>query len=168
MQKSRKEITVQIYFDFSCPYCHSARKNLNKALIQYAAKKPSAKINVYFYSYILHASGPRSTVLAHCLLEHATQEGKGSEMCDEIFDASYERHENISDKAVLTKLAEKLDVKGNWDTKEWKDEVLECNRKSKEVALVKVIPYFVVEGETALQGTNDPKTFIEIFDKYFN
>ena len=202
MKKSPKsEITIEVYSDFACPWCHLGRKILQSALTTYFAKNPSAKINVKIYPFIVHpeivAAGiplpekyyairesmktngkivncsfanwnyMANSTLAHCLALQAANEGKRESVSDELFRLGFEVGENISDPEVLKKVAEQMEVKGDWNTKELENEVVEINKICKEASKVEKVPYYVIEGEIAFEGATKPEDFIEVFEKYF-
>jgi len=54
-----------------------------------------------------------NTIDSHCLVELARSQGKDDAMIEEIFNAYFQRGEDISKKHVLCKLAEKVGVSGS-------------------------------------------------------
>ncbi len=103
-----------------------------------------------------------NTFLAHCLIASASQHGKADPVLDEIFRLCYEAGANVSDAKVLDNVAKQFDLPEDWKTAE-QQRVLEDDRTAKEDLDIHGVPYFLIDGKTALEGAHGPESFLKAF-----
>jgi predicted DsbA family dithiol-disulfide isomerase len=95
--------------------------------------------------------------------------GLQTRVAEEFFRAYFEEEKNITDRKVLVDAA----AAGGLDRGEV-ERLLESGDGGKEVdleaerarrRLVTGVPYFTVQGQYAIEGADDPQTFLEVFEK---
>eukprot|EP00746_Dinoflagellata_sp_MGD_P105334 gnl/MRDRNA2_/MRDRNA2_43819_c0_seq1.p1 gnl/MRDRNA2_/MRDRNA2_43819_c0~~gnl/MRDRNA2_/MRDRNA2_43819_c0_seq1.p1 ORF type:complete len:144 (+),score=36.80 gnl/MRDRNA2_/MRDRNA2_43819_c0_seq1:300-731(+) len=116
------------------------------------------------------------TLPSHCFVEHAHQQGKGEAAIEELFQAYFERAEDISEPAVLQGLCDKLQIDDHAPA--WTDENLQQHVRSEAKEWrtrynVTEIPFFVLrkhdsDVQVRLTGTKSPEAFIEIFREHMD
>lgn len=105
-----------------------------------------------------------NTFLAHCLMTVAGKSGKSEQVRDEIFRLCYELGQNISDESVLDKIAQDLGIDSAWKSKETQNKVLAEDRSAKDEYDIHGVPFFLFENGKALEGAQDPRAFIQMFN----
>mmetsp|Transcript_47208 Transcript_47208/g.145360 ORF Transcript_47208/g.145360 Transcript_47208/m.145360 type:complete len:330 (+) Transcript_47208:306-1295(+) len=97
-----------------------------------------------------------NTVDSHCVVELAKSQGKGDAMIEEIFDAYFQRGEDISKRHVLCSLAEKVGVSGVsscLDSGTLRSRIMEAHNSTVRSGITSV-PHFTVR-----VGCNMPVRF---------
>lgn len=95
--------------------------------------------------------------------------GLQTRVAERLFRAYFEDEQNITDPAVLRQAA----VAAGLDEAEV-DRVLKSEEGGEEVdgeaekarrQLVTGVPYFMIQGQYAVEGADEPETFLEIFQR---
>lgn len=127
----------------------------------YSLREAGKKVGCHFASW---KTWP-NTFLAHCLVNYAGGKEKAGEVLNEIFELCYEKGENVSEMAVLERVAEKFNVDDGWKSKEVQKRVVEGDNNAKEEMDIHGVPYFIINGKYSLEGAVDPSSFIKLFSK---
>jgi len=125
----------------------------------YDLKEAGKKVGCNFANWKIWPN----TFLAHCVVAAAQKQEKGEDALNEIFAMCYEKGENVSDAKTLGALAEKLKIGETWKTKEIQEEVLKDDNQAKDELDIHGVPYFILGGKMALEGAQDPATFVKAF-----
>jgi len=110
-----------------------------------------------------------NTMNSHRLIEFAKTKGKQDEIVNTLFEAYFEKEQDISDPATLIAAA----VKAGLDKDETKrflesQELVDVVKKEVNEAYEKDIsgvPHFSFEGRFQLSGGQDPAVFLNVFRK---
>ena len=95
--------------------------------------------------------------------------GVQSRVAESLFKAYFEEEKNVTDRAVLTEAA----VQAGFDRAEI-EKFLESEAGAAEVdaeaqtaarRLVGGVPYFSIQGKYSVEGADEPRAFLEIFDQ---
>lgn len=105
-----------------------------------------------------------NTFLAHCLVAEGTKNGKGEEVLDAIFDACYEKGQNVSLEPTLNKIAEKFGL-SNWNSKENQKSVISDDELGKETYDIHGVPYFILDEKLIVESAQSAAVFCKAFDK---
>ncbi|PYH89742.1 thioredoxin, partial [Aspergillus ellipticus CBS 707.79] len=95
--------------------------------------------------------------------------GLQTRVVERLFRAYFEEEKNITDPEVLVQAAvgaglEREAVEKLLDSEEGGDEVdLEAERARRQ--LVTGVPYFMIQGQYAVEGADEPETFLEVFEQ---
>ncbi|KAL4928274.1 DsbA family oxidoreductase [Aspergillus undulatus] len=95
--------------------------------------------------------------------------GIQSRVVERLFRAYFEEEKNITDRGVLVEAAvgaglEKGEVEKLLDSEEGGREVDEEAERARR-QFVTGVPYFMVQGQYAIEGADEPETFLEVFSK---
>lgn len=189
-------LSIDVYFDFICPWCLIGKRHLNQALAQLVQMVPSVRVNVAWHSvqlipdvpaggldfsefYLLrlgsakavharqaqvreaaHRAGAEldfarilrfpNTRRAHQLFSFAASHLEPIEtemLLDRLFEAYFNRGEDLSDRATLRTIAAKYGL----DTPElnaW----MACEQWQPAKIRVQGVPYFVLNRSIQLSG----------------
>eukprot|EP00741_Cyanophora_paradoxa_P002171 tig00000553_g2104.t1 len=106
-----------------------------------------------------------NTLLAHCLAEAAYAAGRGDEAVEALFAATYEKGQNVSDRATLERIAVELGL----DPSACFSEEAQAAVKRKDAAAkrgrfeIGGVPFWVMRGPSeqalALEGAQGPSAF---------
>ncbi|OJI82403.1 hypothetical protein ASPTUDRAFT_126847 [Aspergillus tubingensis CBS 134.48] len=107
---------------------------------------------------------------SHRLMWYAGQkekEKKDTRVAEELFRAYFEEEKNVTDREVLVQAGvgaglERSEVERLLDGEEGGKEVdLEAEKARRQ--LVTGVPYYMVQGQYAVEGADEPETFLEVF-----
>lgn len=95
--------------------------------------------------------------------------GIQTRVVENLFRAYFEEEKNITDRAVLSEAAVQagLDAEGVralLESDEGGEEV-DSEAAAASRQLVSGVPYFEVQGKYAIEGADEPETFLEIFER---
>lgn len=112
---------------------------------------------------------PTNTLQAHLLLHQAKDEGLQTKLKEELFEAYFVNGENISDKSILLKIADKagLDVEKAKETlneKKYATEVRDDINLAQRYE-IQGVPFFIINNKYALSGAQPVDAFVQAFDK---
>lgn len=101
--------------------------------------------------------------------EEGTVGGLQTRVAEQLFRAYFEEEKNITDREVLVQAAvgaglERAAVEQLLGSEEGGKEVdLEAERARRQ--LVTGVPYYMVQGQYAVEGADEPDTFLEVFEQ---
>ena len=143
---------LEVFFDYTCPYCYRGHQALKELLIRYPDIQPE---------WMPCESHPRPEVaslysdLASAVLYYLKDVGGDEKRYnDAVFAAHFEEKGRIDDPALLTK----IDVACGGKTEEieaaiapgkYLDMVAHCNRLTWETLGFEAVPSYRCEGKTA-------------------
>lgn len=93
--------------------------------------------------------------------------GLQTRVAEELFRAYFEEEKNVTDREVLVQAGvgaglERSEVERLLDGEEGGKEVdLEAEKARRQ--LVTGVPYYMVQGQYAVEGADEPETFLEVF-----
>ncbi|KAL4986636.1 thioredoxin-like protein [Aspergillus falconensis] len=95
--------------------------------------------------------------------------GLQTRVVERLFRAYFEEEKNITERAVLVEAAvggglEKSEVEGLLDSDVGGAEV-DREAEGARRQFVTGVPYFMVQGQYAIEGADEPETFLEVFGK---
>lgn len=113
------------------------------------------------------------TLASHCLVEHAQGRGKGDAVIEELFQAYFERGEDISDLGILVGIADKHQISGAREamgSTALQEQVRTKAQQWQSQHRITGVPYFVIKGAegkrpVALSGGQPPDAFTEVFQQ---
>ncbi|CAI7755748.1 unnamed protein product [Closterium sp. NIES-54] len=110
------------------------------------------------------------TLNAHRLVHAATQQGKGSEAKQRLFEMTYEEGRNVSDASELAAAAADLglfhiDSAAYFESEEGKQEVLEDDAYGKDKLRITGVPFFLVDSKFSIAGCQETAAFQQAFEK---
>ncbi|KAF9887653.1 hypothetical protein FE257_009746 [Aspergillus nanangensis] len=95
--------------------------------------------------------------------------GLQTRVVEGLFRAYFEEEKNITDRAVLLEAAVQAGLEGSEVERLLKsdDGGVEVDREADRARrqLVTGVPYFMIQGQYAVEGADEPETFLEIFDR---
>lgn len=95
--------------------------------------------------------------------------GLQTRVAEELFRAYFEEEKNVTDREVLVQAGvgaglEKSEVERLLDGEEGGKEVdLEAEKARRQ--LVTGVPYYMIQGQYAVEGADEPETFLEVFEQ---
>lgn len=95
--------------------------------------------------------------------------GLQTRVAEELFRAYFEEEKNVTDREVLVQAGvgaglERSEVERLLDGEEGGKEVdLEAEKARRQ--LVTGVPYYMVQGQYAVEGADEPETFLEVFEQ---
>jgi predicted DsbA family dithiol-disulfide isomerase len=109
-----------------------------------------------------------STLAAHRLILHAEARGRGEPLIDELFEALFERGEDIGqrDRLIEASAAAGLDaaeVAEFLDGRERTGDVVAAHQRAEQLG-VRGVPVFVVGGRHAISGAQPPEILVGLLD----
>lgn len=95
--------------------------------------------------------------------------GLQTRVAEELFRAYFEEEKNVTEREVLVQAGvgaglERSEVERLLDGEEGGKEVdLEAEKARRQ--LVTGVPYYMVQGQYAVEGADEPETFLEVFEQ---
>jgi len=115
-----------------------------------------------------------NTLLSHCLvttiLEKTKDPQKGDEAVGALFDAVYEKGENVSEASTVARIGKELFgiEESEWNTEERKQYVRQQDLMAKSDIGISGVPYFVINNKYVLEGAQSPNTIYNALKKVAN
>jgi len=112
-----------------------------------------------------------NTLLSHCLvttvLDKTDDPAKGDEVVASLFEAVYEKGENVSDPSVVARIGkEKFGLEeSEWNNDERKRIVKQKDAFAKREMGISGVPYFVINEKYVLHGAQSQNVFFNAFKK---
>ncbi|CBF80947.1 DsbA family oxidoreductase [Aspergillus nidulans FGSC A4] len=102
-------------------------------------------------------------------IENGVIGGLQTRVVERLFRAYFEEEKNITERAVLVEAAvggglDKSEVEGFLDSDVGGVEV-DRDAEGARRQFVTGVPYFMVQGQYAIEGADEPETFLEVFGK---
>ncbi|RAL04971.1 DsbA family oxidoreductase [Aspergillus ibericus CBS 121593] len=118
---------------------------------------------------LLWFAGQKERETAGTAGEEGVVGGLQTRVAEQLFRAYFEEEKNITDREVLVQAAvgaglERAAVEALLGSEEGGKEVdLEAERARRQ--LVTGVPYYMVQGQYAVEGADEPDTFLEVFEQ---
>ena len=180
-------MNIQIWSDFSCPFCYIGKHNLEQA-IMLLTEEEMAKITIQYRSFELAPDAPQFTdqSLDEVLAErYQTTVEKAKELlhyvankapakikacADLLFKGYFQEGTNLSDVVALIEIADKLqldltDVKRSLDDEEYVNAVRDDEAIAHRIN-IQSVPFFVIDNEVAVQGAQKVEDFHNFLVEY--
>ncbi|WP_052424055.1 DsbA family oxidoreductase [Nonomuraea candida] len=148
------DITVDIWFDFVCPWCHLGKRRWEAAL--------AADLGL---TYRLDQARPVNSFDAHRLLHAAIDRGLGDQVGERMLRAYTGEGAHLADNATLTTLAEEAGfpaesaqalLRGHDYVDAVRADEDEARRRG-----VNGVPSFVIAGRRIIAGAQSPDILLE-------
>jgi predicted DsbA family dithiol-disulfide isomerase len=109
-----------------------------------------------------------NTRKAHALIREALAEGLGDRMVERLFSAYFLEGRDIGDRATLLGLAAETGLEQNASERALDDPAIEErviaeDRGARRLG-INAVPCFIVDGQYAVSGAQEPEFFLPIFD----
>jgi predicted DsbA family dithiol-disulfide isomerase len=109
-----------------------------------------------------------STLAAHRLILHGEEEGRGEPLIAELFEALFERGEDIGRRDRLVEIAaaaglDRTEVAAFLDGRERAGDVIAAHQRAEQLG-VRGVPVFVVGGRHAISGAQPPEILVGLLD----
>lgn len=158
-KNSRDVVRVEEFLNFTCPHCNNFRDAAKPLHDKYGQRLEWEYIPVLF-------RGQSDYALR--LFFIAQREGRGAEVKDMIFDATFRYSVNINDPAVISYLARSAGMaeayKGQRDA-EWVTRKVQRAQQRAQEAGVRATPTVVVEGALRTTPQSGMDTFVNNLDR---
>jgi len=113
-----------------------------------------------------------STLDSHRLVRWALADGVQNEVVQSLFDAYFEKGENVGDRDVLVRIASEAGMDGDTVRRQLDDDTdLELIRQEDTMARsmgINGVPCFIIDRKYAVSGAQDVPVFHKVFDLALN